>query len=97
MTHAALFAVRVGIGADALTVAVGVRAGRMTGGKAVCELAVGWALQRDFDTVTAAIIAVLAVCPWGTLEIPAPHASFHAGTALGTVFGYPSLAGMKTP
>ena len=92
LTHAALFAVRVGIGADALTVAVGVRAGRMTGGKAVCELAVGWALQRDFDTVTAAIIAVLAVCPWGTLEIPAPHASFHAGTALGTVFGYPSLA-----
>jgi hypothetical protein len=45
LTHAALFAVRVGIGADALTVAVGVRAGRMTGGKAVCELAVGWALQ----------------------------------------------------
>lgn len=45
LTHAALFAVRVGFGADALTVAVRVRAGRMTGGQAVCELAVGRALQ----------------------------------------------------
>lgn len=45
LAHAAFLAVRVGFGADALAVAIGVRAGRMTGGKAVCELAVGRALQ----------------------------------------------------
>lgn len=45
LAHAALLAVRAGFGADALAVAIGVRAGRMTRGKAVCELAVGRALQ----------------------------------------------------
>lgn len=45
LAHAALLAVRGASGADALAVAIGIRAGRMTGGKAVCEPAVGWALQ----------------------------------------------------
>lgn len=46
----------------------------------------------DFSTVTAVIIVILAVSPWGTLEIQAVDAPCPAGTALGTAFGDQGLA-----
>lgn len=52
-------------------------------------MAVGGTLQRDFGTGSAAIVALLAVSPWGTLEIPALDDASHAATALSTVTGDP--------
>jgi len=51
----------------------------------------------DFDTGTAAITAVLAVSPRGTLGILALDGPFYAGTALGTALGGPSVACLQEP
>lgn len=42
--------------------------------------------------MTAAVTAVLAVGPWGTLESPALDGPSHAVTALRAAFGDPGLA-----
>lgn len=54
-------------------------------------MAVGWALQSNFGTVTASINTVLAFSPQGTLEIPAMNVPSFAGTLLGTASGKPGL------
>lgn len=51
----------------------------------------------DFDTGTAAITAVFAVSPRGTLEIPAPDVPSHAGTALSAASGDPGPACLQKP
>lgn len=55
-------------------------------------VAVGRTVQSDLDTVTAAVIAVLAVGPHRTVEVPAPDGPCQAGTVLGAACGQPSLA-----
>lgn len=51
----------------------------------------------DFDTVMAAIIAVLAASPQGTLESPALDGPSHAVAALCTAFVEPGLACLQKP
>lgn len=92
LADTALFAGGGDFGAGALTVAIQISTGRRTWGKAVCVAAVGRTLQSDFDTVMAAIIAVIAVSPQGTLESPALDSPSHAVAALCTAFVEPGLA-----
>lgn len=91
LTEAALLAGR-DFRAGSLTAAIRVKAGRLTGGKAVREVAVGRTLQSDFHTVAVAIIIVLAVSLRGTLEILALDSPSCAGTALGAASRSPGLA-----
>lgn len=51
----------------------------------------------DFDTVTAAILVVLALSPQGTLEILALDGPSNADTVLGTAAGDPVLAFLQKP
>lgn len=51
----------------------------------------------DFGTGSAAIVALLAVSPWGTLEIPALDDASHAATALSTVTGDPGPTCLQKP
>lgn len=60
-TDTALLAGGGGFGAGALTVAIRVRAGRLTGWKAFGVVTVGRALHSDFNTVTVAVLDVLAL------------------------------------
>ena len=60
-TDTALLAGRGRFGARTLTVAIRVRAGRLTGWKAVGVVAVGRALERNTGAVAVAVLQVLAV------------------------------------
>lgn len=92
LTEAALLAGRWDFGTGILTVAIQISTGRLTCGKAVCVVAVGGTLKREFGTGTGVIIVLLAVSPWGTLEIPALDGPSHAVTGHRTVTGDPRPA-----